>query len=1059
MPSPTRLFRPLPLVLALQAALAGPALAASFSVAPGASDSSAKTLANGDSGSIGAGASLTVGSNAPSIDITATSGTVTITNAGSLGNSNTGDKARAIDNNKDGASIVINNDGSISTAFNDAIRLNKSNSSLILNNNGSIIVTGSGTAGGQAVDLKGADGSGSKVINNGSASNANALIQSNNDDALRPGSNTTINNYGRIVSNGLVNTKCPDYLASCATADNGAKAPSAADAIDSDYAFTLNNWGTIEGPRHAVSSAVGLTVTNNEDGVIIGRNGSGVGSDGTGTVTNYGLISGRYAGAGNVYDHFRDHSTTVNNGDGDGVDIDGMATIVNYGRIEGLGAGGVDSGNMPNGAEGIAAGGGSITNHAGAAIFGQSAGILIDDGANGTVLAAGRGTASAVGGAASIDNAGSIIGADKAAIGLVGDFADSLINRAGGLIQGGSQTVRVDQLGSSTAAAAVQMGAGNDQLFNAGTIEGRNGLAVDLGSGDDLLVLGSGSRFIGSVNGGSGRDVVQLDDSHGGSFANSLGFERLEVRSGSWQLGSLDDFSEGGEVYSGATLINNGRLLGDLQVASGARYAGSGRIGGDLNLASGATLGFAVSPSGAQAPIQVGGQAQLGGAQLQINATPGEYPWQSQYRVLQAAGGISGEFATVRSDLAFLTPTLSYSANSVELQLTRNQVQFSDAANSANGRQVGSSLSALGSDSPLYGALVGSNLSAAGNALEQLAASANASLASAVLGSSAQVGGSMLAALQSPSTGAGLQTALLGGEAPLLAATGMPDGVRHLNDSQAQGRLWLQGLGSHGSAEGADGSSDLDQNTGGALLGSDWALDEAWRLGVLGGYSHSELQAGSGFDGSLDSLHLGIYALRQSGALALRLGAAYSRHDGESKRQVAFGGFSERLKGDYDADSQQAFAELGYALGSGNLSLEPFANLGYQRYSRDAYAEQGGAAALRVDAQEQDNLSSTFGLRLARLDTLGNGIAFTPRLNLAWRHTFGDVDSRTRQAFLSGGSAFSVEGSALDRNSLLLGVGADFRLSATQQVGLGYSGELGENAQNHALLASWQLAF
>ncbi|MDV3444011.1 hypothetical protein R0G64_32255, partial [Pseudomonas otitidis] len=37
-----------------------------------------------------------------------------------------------------------------------------------------------------------------------------------------------------------------------------------------------------------------------------------------------------------------------------------------------------------------------------------------------------------------------------------------------------------------------------------------------------------------------------------------------------------------------------------------------------------------------------------------------------------------------------------------------------------------------------------------------------------------------------------------------------------------------------------------------------------------------------------------------------------------------------------------------------------------------------------------------------------------------WRHVYGNVDSSTRQAFLSGGNAFRVEGTALDRNSLLV---------------------------------------
>ena len=78
---------------------------------------------------------------------------------------------------------------------------------------------------------------------------------------------------------------------------------------------------------------------------------------------------------------------------------------------------------------------------------------------------------------------------------------------------------------------------------------------------------------------------------------------------------------------------------------------------------------------------------------------------------------------------------------------------------------------------------------------------------------------------------------------------------------------------------------------------------------------------------------------------------------------------------------------------------------------------------------------------------------------IGWRHTFGDLDSQTRQAFLAGGDAFSVQGTALDRNSLLLDVGFDVGVSARHTLGIGYSGQMGSNAQNHALIAQWQMAF
>ncbi|WP_207838911.1 autotransporter outer membrane beta-barrel domain-containing protein, partial [Pseudomonas sp. 43(2021)] len=121
------------------------------------------------------------------------------------------------------------------------------------------------------------------------------------------------------------------------------------------------------------------------------------------------------------------------------------------------------------------------------------------------------------------------------------------------------------------------------------------------------------------------------------------------------------------------------------------------------------------------------------------------------------------------------------------------------------------------------------------------------------------------------------------------------------------------------------------------------------------------------YDGDLDSWHLGAYAMRQDGPLSLRLGATYASHDGSSTRRVAFKGFSDRLKGNYDANTQQAFAEAGFNLGRDSVILEPYASLGYQRYQRDSYNEKGGDAALKVFGQTRDNFSSTFGLRLAQL--------------------------------------------------------------------------------------------
>ncbi|WP_460143947.1 autotransporter outer membrane beta-barrel domain-containing protein [Pseudomonas sp. S2_A02] len=339
-------------------------------------------------------------------------------------------------------------------------------------------------------------------------------------------------------------------------------------------------------------------------------------------------------------------------------------------------------------------------------------------------------------------------------------------------------------------------------------------------------------------------------------------------------------------------------------------------------------------------------------------------------------------------------------------------------------------------------ALLGANKATAARAIEQLAAGSNANLANATLSSVHPVSASMLAAMRQLDNPDGLSALV-----PRAAA-----------DSETSGRLWVQALGSAGTLDRNRGGSTLQHSTKGLVLGADWAVDEQWRVGVIGGKSLTRLD-GSQLNGDLDSWHLGAYALRQGGPLALRLGATHSNHDGSTKRRVAFNGFSDRPKGSYDASTQQAFTEIGYNLGSGNISAEPFANLGYQRYQRNSYTEKGGAAALQVHGQTQHNVSSTFGLRLAQLNTLDNGMQLTPRFSAGWKHTYGDVDSRTHQRLVTGGRTYTVEGAALDRDSLTLDAGLELAVSTRHTLGVGYNGEIGHDGRSHGVMGQWRMAF
>ncbi len=331
-------------------------------------------------------------------------------------------------------------------------------------------------------------------------------------------------------------------------------------------------------------------------------------------------------------------------------------------------------------------------------------------------------------------------------------------------------------------------------------------------------------------------------------------------------------------------------------------------------------------------------------------------------------------------------------------------------------------------------ALLGSNRNTAALALDQLAAGSNANLAKATLSAVSPVSDSMLSAMRQLDTDA-----------------------RSAKAGDGNGRVWVQALGNGGKID-RDTDSTLKHSTQGLVAGADWRLDEQWHVGIIGGNSQTKLDARHA-DGDLDSWHVGAYAVRQDGPLALRLGATYASHDGSSKRRVAFNGFSDRLKGSYDASTQQAFAELGYDFGQGDFTLEPFANLGYQLYQRDSYSEKGGDAALKVHGQSQKNLSSTFGLRVAKTNNLDNGMQLTPRLSAGWKHTYGELDMHTRQQLLNGGIGFEIAGAQLDRNSLSLDAGLDLALSASHTLGMAVTGDIASDSRNTGVMGQWRMAF
>lgn len=965
--------------------------------------------------------------------IAPTGTTVSITNSGTI--ENTSGSGRAINiagsNNSRDITITNNATGTITSA-DDAVRINfnPTDGTITVNNYGKILTTN----GGQALDFNtAASGSATIVINN----HAGAEMKSVGQDGIRPGQGATVNNSG------LIRADNPVY-------DNN-------DGIDwqQSSGVVINTaTGTISGLRHGITSDVNVNVTN--AGTIIGRNGSGVGSDGTGTVTNTGTIRGVWNGV-------------QANGDGDGVDIDGIATVVNSGTIEGLTAAGVDSGGRPNSAQGVAIGGGSVTNNAGGTIRGGAQGVLVNRDTNP------GGVADA---ATTIVNAGTIRGDTAEGIQFVGNFADS--------------------------------------VTTSGAIVGGNGRAIDLGGGNDSLSITGSASFTGSIDGGAGVDTLTLGGTTGNTIDNVINFEKLAVTSNSWLLGSNVSFTGGVSIDAGAVLTGNsatlagpianagtlmvnqttngtfaaaltgtgsliktgggaltignlpgftgpttvsagslvlaGLLPGSITVQSGATLAGNGTVGATTiqngaTIAPGNSIGtivvngnfvaqggnpgslYVAETSGALGTtdlIAVNGTATIGaGARLQIVRDATSYTIGQRYVVLTATGGVTGTYALVQDSNLLTEFRLGGTANSVYVDLARTAAALTATGVTPNQIATAAGLGSVGVANAAYAALTLIPDDAAVRAgLTGLSGELHATVFTALLDDAAAVQTSVRTRLLDSADG----------------------------DTEGMG-VWATGLRRWGTNKGPNVANAFSEAWG-VIGGFDAGLGESIRLGVAGGRSWTDLTTNGNIGSArAETTHLLAYAGGKWGGLRLNLTAGYAWSDVSTRRSVTFFGFTNSLSADYKARTIHGGADLGYQIPLGGGSIEPFAGVEVYNVRRRAFVEAGGAAALAGLRNGKGDIISTLGARFST--PIVDGLS--ARGQLAWRHTFDELTPVSIQQF-AGGSLFGVRGASLNRDAAAAEIALRYAVGNVALTG-SYNGIIGKNGDDSRFQLGLSIGF
>lgn len=607
----------------------------------------------------------------------------------------------------------------------------------------------------------------------------------------------------------------------------------------------------------------------------------------------------------------------------------------------------------------------------------------------------------------------------------------------------------------------------------ANNITGPGGLTK---KGDGTLVLAGDSSYAGgtevlagtlAVSGGIEGSVAVAEDAFffNGGEVTAIGDSTVVSAGRLENAGTIRS-----DVVNRGDLGNDGQILGD--VTNAGRLSGNGRISGSLvntgTVAPGNSIGrieidgpvtfeagsvyeVEIAANGRSDSLATTGPVTITDAGLTVSIDdPASIGLQS-FPILTSESGIEGGFTSVGdpfgSAFPFLDLEVSADSGVLVLASVRSDVPFASVAETPNQASVAGALDSLPAEGALMDALVSLDGTTAPGAFETLSGEIYAS-AQTVLQNQAiylrdAVGGRQrqvtrpLTVPGGPKSGP--QTAAL---LPGLAPT-----------------LWMQGYGSWGSSDATANSGRLSRSIGGFVIGLDGSPHDDLTIGLAGGYSRSSFEVGSlTSSGNSDNYDLAIYATGLLGPVNLRGGAGYGWHRLSVDRTASFSDFSERLESAYDARTVQVFGEVGYGAELEQVFLEPFAGVAYVNLKTDGFTESGGAAALSGSDNTQANTFSTLGLRAATDLPLGEG-RFSAEGTLGWLHSFGDVTPSADLAFATGGTAFSVNGAPLARDSAAVGATLGYRAAGNVTLGLSYAGLLAGSARDNAVTGQVAIAF
>ena len=488
---------------------------------------------------------------------------------------------------------------------------------------------------------------------------------------------------------------------------------------------------------------------------------------------------------------------------------------------------------------------------------------------------------------------------------------------------------------------------------------------------------------------------------------------------------------------------NSGKITGNVNMTSGGVMnvgLNNAVIDGDATFNSGSTLKLEITDGG-NGSLQAANITGKEGSKLALNITKKMEIGQTLEDVALLKGNVDNHFTNEISNNRYKVTSEDGKNFDITYENSASDV-VADAGGSANNAQTAEAWDTL-----VQSSTASDNAKAVASVLNDLSQNNEQAYVDALTAVAPEVA-PMVQKTQTETANqvfGAVSTRLTGGS----ISTG-GEGMSSSDNIFERAAVWVQGMFNKSKLDDTSKAKGFDADSAGVAFGAEKFVTDDTKVGIGYAYTNTDID---GFMRSTDvDTHTAIlYGEYKPSNWYVNGIATYGWSDYSEDKSVAGVG----VKADYDVETFGLQAMTGYDMNVNGLGFTPEVGLRYVHIKQDAYKD---SADQRVSANNSDILTGVIGAKVSKNFELSNGMNIKPEARIAATYDLFNDDVNS-VVTLANGSAYAVEGEALDRFGMEFGAGVTAEVNDNVELSLGYEGKFRQDYQDHTGLVNLKYKF